>query len=88
MLDIILLVISVGFGGFLVSIVQFGLDQLHDASTTEIKSFITWYVWTINFAGILMKLIFACITEMHSIFRQDLLPNEHFFAKRYYSTNN
>ena len=68
-LDIILLVISVGFGGFLVSIVQFGLDQLHDASTTEIKSFIIWYVWTINFAGILMKLIFACITEMHSIFR-------------------
>ena len=68
-LDIILLVISVGFGGFLVSIVQFGLDQLHDASTTEIKSFIIWYVWTINFAEILMKLIFACITEMHSIFR-------------------
>ena len=69
MLDITLLIIGVGFGGFLVSIVQFGLDQLHDASTTEIKSFIIWYVWTINFAGILMKFIFACITELHSIFR-------------------
>ena len=68
-LDITLPIMGVGFGGFLVSIVQFGLDQLHDASTNEIKSFIIWYVWTINFAGILMKLIFACITEMHSIFR-------------------
>jgi hypothetical protein len=42
-LTVTLLLMGVGLGGFLVSIVQFGLDQLHDASTTEIKSFILWY---------------------------------------------
>ena len=68
-LDVTLLIMAVGLGGFLVSIIQFGLDQLHDASTTEIKSFIIWYVWTINFAGILMKFIFACTKEKYGIFR-------------------
>jgi hypothetical protein len=61
----------VGLGGFLVSIIQFGLEQLHDASTTEVKSFIVWYVWTINVngQGILMEFVFACIRERHSIFQ-------------------
>ena len=68
-LNVTLLITAVGLGGFLVSIIQFGLDQLHDASTTEIKSFIIWYVWTINCAGILMKFIFACTREKYSIFQ-------------------
>ena len=42
-LNVTLLIMAVGLGGFLVSIIQFGLDQLHDASATEIKSFIVWY---------------------------------------------
>ena len=61
-------VIAIGLGGFLASIVQFGLDQLHDASTSEIKSFIIWYVWTTQSSGIPMQLIFACIRENRSIF--------------------
>ena len=36
--------ISIGLGPFQSNVVQFGLDQLHDASTTEIKSLIVWYV--------------------------------------------
>ena len=32
--------VSIGLGGFQANIVQFGLDQLHDPSTTEITSFI------------------------------------------------
>ena len=35
---------------YLVNVVQFGIDQLPDASTDEITSFITWYVWT-NISG-------------------------------------
>ena len=38
---------SIGLGGFQANIVQFGLDQLPDASTMEITSFIVWYVSTI-----------------------------------------
>ena len=33
------IIAAIGFGGYLGSIVQLGLDQLHDASSTEIKSF-------------------------------------------------
>ena len=36
---------ATGFGGFQANIIQFGIDQLHDASTSEITSFIAWYVW-------------------------------------------
>ena len=33
-------IIAIGFGGFQANIIQFGIDQLHDASTNEIASFI------------------------------------------------
>ena len=36
---------TIGLGGFQANIIQFGIDQLHDASTSEITSFIAWYVW-------------------------------------------
>ena len=36
--------VSIGLGGFQANIVQFGLDQLHDASIIEIMSFISWYM--------------------------------------------
>ena len=38
--NILFCLISIGFGAFQSNIVQFGLDQLHDASTIEITSFI------------------------------------------------
>ena len=63
-LNVILCIMGVGLGGFVVNIIQFGLDQLHDASTTEIKSFIVWYVWTINGQGILTNYILECTREI------------------------
>ena len=42
---VLMVIAAVGFGGFLANITQFGVDQLHDASTDEITSFISWYVW-------------------------------------------
>ena len=36
---------AIGFGGYQTNIVQFGVDQLTDASTTEITSFVAWYAW-------------------------------------------
>jgi peptide/histidine transporter 3/4 len=41
----LMVIAAVGFGGFLANIAQFGVDQLHDASTDEITSFISWYIW-------------------------------------------
>ena len=66
--QVTLLVMAVGLGGFQASIIQFGLDQLHDASTSEIKSFIIWFVWTAHCQGIPMDFTFACLREEHRIF--------------------
>ena len=44
-----------GIGGFLSTVVQFGIDQLHDASTDKISAYIMWYVWTCTFPLFLMK---------------------------------
>ena len=46
---------GIGLGGFQSTIIQFGVDQLFDASTTEITSFIIWYVWTLFSGGIVIN---------------------------------
>ena len=67
-LGIAVFIMTVGLGGFQASIIQFGLDQLHDASTSEIKSFIIWFVWTANCQGITVDFTFACLSEHYQIF--------------------
>ena len=39
--------LGTGFAGFQANIIQFGVDQLIDASTTEIISFVHWYTWVV-----------------------------------------
>ena len=48
---VILVIMAVGLGGFQANIIQFGLDQLHDASMIEIKAFIIWHIFTIFSCG-------------------------------------
>ncbi len=43
---VLLILICIAFGGYQANIVLFGIDQLQDASTDEIKSFISWYMCT------------------------------------------
>ena len=46
---IILLIIMVaGLCGFQANIIQFGIDQLPDASSSEIVSFTLWLAWTMS----------------------------------------
>ena len=40
------LLLSLGFAGFQSNAIQFGLDQLQDASNQELSFFLHWYVWT------------------------------------------
>ena len=42
-----------GFTGFQANAVQFGLDQLQDASSSELSVFLHWFVW-MNSVGILL----------------------------------
>ena len=44
---VLLIPLGIGYGGFQAIIVQLGVDQLTDASTSEIKSFVSLYVWTL-----------------------------------------
>ena len=45
-LHIFLIPQAVGYGGFQANLIQFGMDQLCDASSSEIKTFVIWYMWT------------------------------------------
>ena len=38
--------LAIGVGGFQINGIQFCVDQLLDSSSTEIISYITWYVWS------------------------------------------
>ena len=63
------LVMAVGLSGFQANIIQFGVDQLIDASSEEIRAFLIWYVWTIAGSGSIYHLFLQCIPENDSIFK-------------------
>ena len=65
--------ISIGLGAFQSNIIQFGLDQLHDASTTEIKSFIVWYVNSLITTGFVVEFNFLCLTTQNRLYLSLLL---------------
>ena len=60
-------VAAAGFGGHQANVIQYGLDQLQDASTDEITAFISWYVWTSASAGVLGHHTYICIHEQYRI---------------------
>ena len=58
---ILLASLGIGYGCFQANVIQFGIDQLTDASTDEIVSFINWYLWSFVSSGIFVKLLSACV---------------------------
>ena len=56
---------ALGAGGFQANVIQFGMDQLHDASTSEITSFIIWYVWTYPSSSFIVYIITGCLTKQY-----------------------
>ena len=64
---VLLTVAAAGFGGHQANVIQYGLDQLHDASTDEITSFISWYMWTSISADVLVYYIFLCTYQKYHI---------------------
>lgn len=52
-----------GVGAFQANIIQFGIDQLSEASSTEITSFIAWYTLTVFASGIIMQFSAYCETR-------------------------
>ena len=60
---VLIVFMAIGFGGYQANIIQFGMDQLYDALSTEIQSFIVWYVCTVLSAGIIVDVISACLSQ-------------------------
>ena len=59
----LLIIAAGGFGGHQANTIQFGIDQLHDASTDEITSFISWYMWTTISGGVAVNYAFYCTSD-------------------------
>ena len=57
---VLMIIAMVGLGAFEANIIQFGLDQLHDASTDEITSFIIWFIWTGYVGGYVVHVAIGC----------------------------
>ena len=72
-MTVLLVILAIGLGAYLTSIVQFGLDQLSDASTLELKSFIIWYICTLLSGSTLMFFLSSCANEQYGIFLNLLL---------------
>ena len=60
---ILFVVMTIGFAGCQVTIVQFGIDQLPDASSQELQAFINWYVWSVFAGGVSVLYIFSCVAD-------------------------
>ena len=67
-ITVLLVILAIGLGAYLTSIVQFGLDQLSDASTIELKAFIVWCICTFLTGGTLMFFLSSCVNEQYRIF--------------------
>ena len=65
---VVLIFMGFGFGGYQANAILFGLDQLHDASTEEITSFISWYVWTFLCSGVVVHFTHACLRGEYFVF--------------------
>ena len=58
---VLLASLGIGYGCFQANVIQFGIDQLTDASTDEIVSFINWYSWSYISSGTFVNLLPVCI---------------------------
>ena len=69
-LFVLLIIASVGLGGYWANVIQFGLDQLQDASTTEITAFISWFMWTNMSGANTLNYVYTCVKKEYHIFGQ------------------
>ncbi len=70
---LLLVIMSIGFGGYQANIVLLGIDQLQDASTDEITSFISWYLFTYFSSGIIIQFIYMWLGQAYNERLQEFL---------------
>ena len=57
LVTILLISLGIGYGGFQANVIQFGVDQLHDASSNEIATFVTWYSWSYTSSSLALSIV-------------------------------
>ena len=58
--------LGIGYSMFQANIIQFGIDQLTDASTDEIVSFINWYAWSYISSATIINFAYQCTSPQYS----------------------
>ena len=64
----LLVLLGIGWGGCQANIVQFGIDQLIDASATECKSFIIWLCWSYYAGQVALNYLIQCFDQNIYVF--------------------
>ena len=59
------ILVTVGLGVFKANAIQFGLDQLLEAPTPKLISFIHWYYWSQNVGGLVVHVLHARCSWCH-----------------------
>ena len=70
----ILLMIFLSLGGLQVNIIQFGVDQLTDASSNSITAFANWYVWVFYINVAISDFSQKCVCSKYIPLAKLLLP--------------
>ena len=65
--DALVITMAVSLVGFASNLLQFSMDQLTDASTEEIVSFIRWMAWTIFSSAIALNYCLFCVEKKYEL---------------------
>ena len=63
----LLIIMAIALGGFQSNIIQLGIDQLSDATASEITSFLTWYTMTFFTSSLYLHYSSDCIEIKYGI---------------------
>lgn len=73
--DVVLFsIMGVGLGLFQANIIQFGVDQLIDASSADLTSYINWYTWTFFASEVVIDVSQKCGEQFQFHFAFTLVP--------------
>ena len=72
-LTILAIPLTIGFVAFQANIIQLGVDQLYDASSSEIKAFIAWLTWGFLSSGWIVETILLYASDNFKIIASLLL---------------
>ena len=61
--------ICLSLGGLMSNILQFGIDQLEDASSSEIMSFLRWFAWLWCLSGVVAAFSLSCLCPAYESLR-------------------